>query len=376
MKGRLVMAWNSFSIDSVRNPWDFAFTGSTRADWSFIQPSGKWLYCNFPEQIPEGALGDFDSSKGGQYLNWGYVNGSTGLYASHKNVAGELDFYFGIQLYNPGPNVVTVTPGNFAFRSDYSSQSVFNVWRDFYASQPSASFQMQPHESRWIMVDKLVRNQEVFNAVQRFSTNGQLAVFVYVYTSRSKLDGYASLYPFDSPDVIRGMGNCNLLQTATAGREFIVTGSGNKWHWFSNGCPNGTMAQNTNEIVSITEPGTNQVFSCSNWSGKIANFGLQYVYNIKLVNRSAGTRTVKFYVGAGNYIHTNNFLRYGSNMDGGTLRGWNHDLTGNPTNKSRGNERWLFLTDTIGAGATKQFSFEHIMCGNSNSPVLFQIETA
>lgn len=67
--------------------------GTSLNPLTFTRDSGKWIYCNYPENLPADSLGDCD--KGNHYLNHVQVNGPAQVFASHKNDTG-YDIYFAI----------------------------------------------------------------------------------------------------------------------------------------------------------------------------------------------------------------------------------------------------------------------------------------
>jgi len=312
---------------------------------NYTLSSGKtWVYCNYPEQIPSNALGDYDS--GDVYLNKVNVNGDTELFASYRNMTGK-SIYFGIQLYNPNSTAVSVTVKNRAFH--FSGGSPTQDWNwvvgqtpvDFLSYTSTNTITVNGGSANWPYYDLgLIPNGCLFNVYLRFTTNGPLWCFPYVYTNRSKIDGTATLYPWSSSSkVYRGYGS-----NYEVNASLNINVSQMPYVFASNSC----SYNSARDMISINDQGT--IWSCSN--ANLGNWGAHYKFSVTINNDTVSSKTIKAYIGT-TTPNLTPVIKFGNTAYWINLN----------------DKCWNWLTeDSLAANASKTYSYEYIQAAQSNSP--------
>jgi len=327
--------------------------GTSLNPLTFERDSGKWIYCNFPEELHQDSLGDRD--KGNHYLNHVTVNGPAQVFASHTNKT-RYDIYFGIQLYNAGSRSVTVTRENNGFRYSIGKQNWAEieggVWISFFDNPDGTKFTINPGKVAWIFTSTKIPEGSFFNAIVRFRTTGTLHCFPYVYRNRNAIDGTADCYPWTSGDrQYRGEGNSYFIKTS-----LNLKTSQMPYKYQTCSCRSG----NTNEMISIYDPCANQWRACSSSDNNIGNWCVQYLFNITVLNDTNARRTIKSYIGPGGdsplVIPVINFY--------GTVK-WS-----DPRHNTKYNQWWNWLEDSIPANTSKTYRYQFIHAANGYSPVL------
>lgn len=329
----------------------------TRKYLSFNRSAGQWVYCNYPERLPSDGSALGDSDKGNRYLNQVPVNGPAQVFASYVNDMA-YPIYFGVQLYNAGTVAVTATLENNAHRHSGTYTDWCDVeggvWVDFFANNPGTQFTVNPGRSAWIF-EGAVPAGKFFNSLVRFRTTGPLWCFPYVYTSRAKINGTATCYPWVSGQrVYRGEGDSYFLATS-----LNLNVSELPVHWLSHHCSDG----NQNEMIAIRDRCANQDRSCSNTDNNLGNWGAQYLYTVALTNDTSLSKTIRLFAGA--------------------ATGWPSDPTGFEAIVFNGivkycccpvGQWWNFITDTLPSGATATYQFQHIHAANGTSPLALAVK--
>lgn len=313
---------------------------------NYILSSGKiQVYCNYPEQIPSNALGDYDS--GNVYLNKVNVNGDTELFASYRNMAGK-SIYFGVQLYNPNSTSVLVTVKNRAFH--FSGDLPAHDWNwvvgqtpvDFLKYTSINTITVNGGSANWPYYDLgLIPNGSLFNVYLRFMTNGPLWCFPYVYANRSKINGTATLYPWSANSAVyRGYGSSYEVNAS-----FTINVSQMPYVFGSNSC----IFNSSKDMIPINDQGS--IWSCSN--ANLGNWGAHYKFTVTITNDTASSKTINAYV----ETDTKNLTPV---IKFGNTAYWINLTT---------DKCWNWLTeDSLAANASKTYNYEYIQAAQSNSP--------
>jgi hypothetical protein len=259
-----------------------------RLQLTFTPNPGKLIYCNYPEVLlTNEVLGD--KQYGNHYLNKAEVkvNEDCQLFASHSNRTG-LNMKYGIQFYNGGQSEVTLKISNagYSAQQDWDTASL-EVWNNFFQST-EVSYLIPPGGVKWIL-EQNVPPGYLINAVSRFSANGDLDCFEYLYLDLNSIDGTATLYPWDNGEskMYRGTGDSYFITTNVELNVsqlpcMIMT--------------NTRECHNANELIEIVEPSNGTIFSIGN-GANLGNWGIQYGFTVKVINDTESPQTVKAYVG-------------------------------------------------------------------------------
>lgn len=313
--------------------------------------SPKWIYCNYPEQLPAQALGD--KSIGNRYLNRVYVYAGTTaeVFASYRNMSG-YSVYFGVQLYNPKSTAVNVTVSKRGFHYNPGPQGQGWSWgvgqtpADFINYTGTTSIPIPGYGSKWALSQQgPVGNLNLFNCYVRFSTDGDVWCFPYVYNSLTNLDGSATLYSGTPAAQKRGLGSTCIINASVTYNvsDLPICFAGNSCQYNS-----------ASDMIELDDQGT--IWDCSNTT--LGNWGAHYLYNVTIVNNTASSKTINAHVGGRpgnpNLTPVIKYSTYPAN--------WINLVSG---------QRWNWLTDTaLAAGASRTYSYEYIQAANSNSPSL------
>ncbi len=280
-----------------KNSQSIPYDGNKR-QITFVQNPGKLIYCNYPEALrANDVLGD--KQYGNHYLNSAVVkkDDDCQLVASHSNRTS-LNMKYGVQFYNGSQSIVNLKVSNIGFRAlppagwDISS---LEVWNDFFQGAVELH-SIPPKESIWFFKEDVLPNYYL-NAIMRFEADGDLECYEYVYLDLNNIDGNTQLYPWDKESpVYRGTGSSYYI---TADIELKISELPCLIFTNTNDC------NNNNEMIAIVEPSDNSVYSKEN-GANLGNWGIQYEFNVTIINDTNTQKNVIAYVGADQSQHPDN----------------------------------------------------------------------
>lgn len=225
------------------------------------------------------------------------------------------------------------------------------VWISFFNNPDGSQFSIGPGKAAWIFTNSKIPKGSFFNAVVRFRTTGTLHCFPYVYYDRNAVDGTATCYDWKSGTrMYRGEGGSYFIRTS-----LNLKVSQMPYKYQTCYCATG----NTNEMISIYDPCANQSRTCSS-GDNLGNWGVQYSFNVTVLNDTGATKTIKAYIGPDEnsplIIPVINF--------NGTVK-WS-----DPRHNAEKNEWWNWLEDSIPANTSRIYQYQFIHAANGYSPVL------
>jgi len=310
-------------------------------------PTGKWIYCNYPELLPASALGD--SGLSNKYLNRVFISGEAQLFASYVNGTGD-DIFFGILLSNPGNGAARAVRQNSGHRHSGTYPDWCDVecgvWRDFYADDSEEIFIVPPGGSVWIFEGPAPANK-YFSTVINFWTDLLLECFVYAYQSRAAVDGTATCFPWTPGDKqYRGEGDTYTIETTLG-----LHASRMPYQYYTCRCPG-----SKGEMTPIYDPCADAWRCCSCPDRNIGNWGMQYLFYIVVTNDTATAKVIRAYMGSnGGTPGANMVIRYEGMVKWCCC------------NRK---EWWNWLVDYIQPGQSRVYKYQFIHAANSTAPIL------
>lgn len=255
------------------------------------------IYCNSPESFRPEHLGD-----NGRCLNQVTVTTTNAqVYASYeKNPSSSFGgtVKFGIQIYNPNSNSITITKRNNGFNSSNGYDVQGLTYERFFANDPSTRYSIAPAGSTWIMEETV--SYRFFEALCRFETTGTCIVTVYVFVNKYNIDGNAIpcdlVYVGSDVPVYSGSGDSYFLSTdITLNSANCFASMNNSYYYWLCDC----NTYNANEMTAIDLCQGGSAYCTNSGFNNLGNYGMQYYFSMRLNNNSSGKR-VKFraYVGS------------------------------------------------------------------------------
>ncbi len=309
----------------------------------FERIPGRWIYCNYPERLPQKALEH-------HYLNRVLVTGEAQLFASYVSEI-DVPVTFGVQVVNPGARQAQVLLKNHGHRhsGDYPNWCDVEggVWADYYAYTPRPPVRILPKRSVWL-VQESVPARAYFNTLLRFTTTAPVWCLVYVYRDRASIDRRATCYPWDPASIqYRGVGDSVAIRAQVALRTSELPVS-----WNTHTCAS------PDEMVAIRDPCTGLVHACET-GANLGNWGLPYLYHVMITNDQDHPAEIEFTAGGGGPGTTG----YAAIRQRGVVS-WTCPEE---------NQWWHFLADRLEPGEQRSYDFEYIRISNATNPAAIRI---
>ena len=265
----------------------------------------KWIYCNYPEQIGTDALAD----KSGYCLNRVEdVKGGGQIFYSYHN-ATKKNIKFGVTVYNPNRETVTLTRTNYGHSdSKNDCQSVYQTdpvsrisWERFFASS-SKQFTIPSGKATWIC-EEAIAIDAMFSGNLRFTTSAPVTVSVFAFTSKWDIPDATTVYPYvpskEKGKQYSGYGNGYFLTSSEItiklsdikknGEVYFITH--NRFH--KNSTVNNVGSQSGVIPIHINKQYTaDPNLPDKHVLGNLANWCAQYFIPVKFINDIGGTQTV------------------------------------------------------------------------------------
>lgn len=343
---------------------------------AFDSYPGTYVYCNNPEQLYDPDLGDNAPGYGNKYLLWSRVKGPCQAYFQHSNQTGHVLGY-GLQVYNPNKDSITVTVSNIGF---HAGEDRLQVWREFFTGLPEnnggrvGAFTVPPGGAIWLQrVDGAIPPATVFEGVVRFRVHGGDAyVFNYAYHLASRIDGTASYLGYVTRRELNGQNEARVYK-GTA-RDYFLTCSlrasvselqAAPLAWRTNGCQDKWPDASLSDMRTIacplgdTHDPSYMEFHCANAPpANLGNWGVQYLYRLSVTNDSDAPRTIYLSVGQpgkpGQYLTSHVFVATPEGRGGCTLV----------------NGHWAFYSLELAPGAERSLDYQVILGGDSSGGLL------
>lgn len=203
----MAIKFNTYNGDSSENRSNRSLQGYNIIMDYTLNTESTWINCNYPEHITsKSMLGDSDL--GNKCIFTGTVKaGTVQVFYSHFNEIGE-DLNYGIQIFNPNKERVTITAQNCA----HDSGDWYNVcalsWKRFFTGisdcdapvNSNGEIGLDPSTFTWLFKKNIAKGYPplgtAFSGNFRFHTTKPVIVTVYAYKDYWKINGSATMYPY------------------------------------------------------------------------------------------------------------------------------------------------------------------------------------
>lgn len=279
--------------------------------------TNKWIYCNYPERIVSGALGDSDISN--KCLYQMTISGTAQLFYSHYNLDIGDAIYYGIQIYNPNSSAITFTPANYGHYNSaagttdataYMNTAIEPVVKFYNGTNGLTTQTIAANGSYWI--DQTIAKNSMFSGYLRFSVSNSAIVTIYAYKNKSKINGTAQIYPKSGTGgQYSGYGNgyyytsksAIVIKASQIGSGYVFYKS-NYSKQYANKIYVSPSTTYTGDLISINNvvtgysgstPIYTNVADISPYTGNLGNWGAQYNFILNFVNDTSSTVVFKGY---------------------------------------------------------------------------------
>ena len=318
-----------------------------------------WIYSNYPEAIPPDGFGD--TNLGNRFLNQATVpSGEHQIFYSYQDTKYSLGpYFFSIQVYNPNNTPLLFQILNTSHRDSINDGgwpgANGGIWEDFFNSTAEESISIPSNGVHWFN-EYVIPKSSVFNGSVRFSVNNNAVITLYVYKSKSAIDGTAAAYPEIEPvRQYSGVGNGYFFTAEpitlkaselTNGKFFLISYPDS----FTSLTINSKPATTDLIPLRLVDSGT----LVSPPTGNLGNWCAQYYYTLNLVNDTNTRKTFSA------YIRTD---------VGGDSDDWPVIQSGSQCKFARINpselNSWKWLSHSVDANSTFTGSFQYILGTNS-----------
>ena len=323
-----------------------------------LNTSSKWIYCNYPEHIQADSFGDTDY--GNSCLNQTTVAAGTHQIFYSYDTNGQGPFYFGIQIFNPNTSAITYQTLYQGHADSYTAggwlETIGGSVKNFFSSSSTSSVSISSNGVHWCLDKSLTSG--IFTGSLRFSVTGSAIVTVYVYKTKSMIDGTAVPYYFDSSlgKQYSGYGNGYFYMASV---ELMASTLASGEQYFHTNYPSGMDGYLTingesasSDQIPITMANPAETITPSD-TANLGNWGTQYHFTLILSNDTASAKTFYAYV----KTDTNNVDNWPIIQSGSSVKYC--CLNSNDCNA------WRWMSCSVPANSTVTDSFQWILGTNS-----------
>lgn len=275
----------------------------------------SWIYCNYPEQITSSTGVFADTDLNNRYLNRATVKNSTQIFYSYQDQGQNETYYFGIQVYNPNSQSVTVSIKNKGHADNSYPPTGWRAtagepWVQFFKGS-NDKVTVPSGTSQWILNTR-VNPGKAFSGNMRLKIepeNLNVSITVYMYKNINKVNRITAI-PYERAKGMKngqysGIGKGYFFMS----KKIILRASEllNKDKWFLTNTKKEDLNNITGSLNNIKVNGIsgsdsipltllNGDIISPNDVNNLANWCAQYYFPIQFINDTSITRTFKGYI--------------------------------------------------------------------------------
>lgn len=325
------------------------------------------VYCNFPETIGPGHLGDTQADgTPGYCINKATITTSEALLYVSCNSSCNSPKKLAVRVYNPNSSTVTITKVNSGFNCTDTWYPQTGAYERFF-TDIHMDHQISAGESVWIEEESVMANGR-FEALMKYTiSGGSIVMAVYLCTNTVSVSGSPKIVAQTSPNLYSGTASAFYISCNHSVSSATLFSSGNRNSVFY-GIAQKKFSGNETESNPITLLQGGIASEDSDTYNNIGNYGLQYAFNTTLRNTQS-TGRVKFK----GYIISNPDSHCAGITSGGLAKAF--FLGTNGDGPGKGYVRWNFCeTAYISAGSSITLNYQYMHLGRGNAPGIIQWE--